>query len=68
VVKLNDLPIPLKMKCPKCKAVLEPYVYANTVCHRCENCGYDSCEDKIFPQQKTNQREKARFSPYKSRK
>jgi hypothetical protein len=55
------------MKCEKCNSIkVRPYKYGDVNCYECSNCGYDSCDDVEFPEEKTSQREKGRYSPYKS--
>lgn len=54
--------------CPRCNSTkLKKYLYMGFVCFKCLNCKYDSCSDLDFvPEQRTSQREKGRFSPYKA--
>lgn len=55
------------MKCEKCKSSkVRPYKYENADCYECNNCGYDSCEDVEFPEERTSQKAKGQFSPYKT--
>ena len=60
---MNDLLI-----CPRCNSTkIKRYKYINTDCYQCLNCGYDTCSDVgSFPEQRTSQKEKGRYSPYKA--
>jgi predicted Zn-ribbon and HTH transcriptional regulator len=55
-------------KCPKChsnKIELEDYMGAQ--CIICKECGYHEADElNISPEIKTSQREKGRYTPYKT--
>ena len=55
-------------KCPKCGSKeTENYMFMRTMILKCSSCGYD--EGTEFDQnssQKTNQKEKSKYSPYKA--
>ena len=55
-------------KCPKCKSGNVKIIdYMGIKCIRCSNCGYDeSKEYEVYPEEKTSQKEKGRYTPYKS--
>jgi len=54
-------------KCPKCSSHnLKKYKYDGVDCFQCSKCGYDSCDDENFPEERTSQREKGRYNPYKA--
>ncbi|MEK6809179.1 MAG: hypothetical protein AABY40_00740 [Nanoarchaeota archaeon] len=56
----------MKRKCPQCRSL-------NVMVHKddfeslaCKSCGYDELvEDTLVEGQRTSQREKARYNPYK---
>ena len=51
-------------KCPKCKSLV--HVEDKLSFIECK-CGYDELgEDEVFPEQRTSQREKGKYSPYKT--
>jgi len=56
-----------EVRCPKCgsdKVKLVDYVGAR--CIVCSNCGYDETTVyDVYPSQKTSQKQKGRFTPYK---
>ena len=54
--------------CPRCKSIkLKKYIYMGSECFKCLNCGYDSGSDlDSLPEQRTSQKEKGSFSPYKT--
>lgn len=55
------------MKCSKCGSEkIKKYKYENIDCYQCLKCNYDSCEEQEFPEQRTSQREKGRYNPYKA--
>jgi len=56
----------MKKKCPKCGSF-------NVAIHKediefltCKSCGYDELEEEAYPEQRSSQREKGRYSPYKA--
>ena len=56
-----------EIKCPKCKKQAVKVDYMGSKCIVCDNCGYDECKDlEVYPEEKSNQREKGKFSPYKA--
>ena len=54
--------------CPKCKSNKVKVIdYLGIKCVICKNCGYDeSNQYEVFPEDKISQKEKARYSPYKT--
>ena len=56
------------MKCPKCGSLkIEIVEYMNSKVRVCKECGYDERDDlDMVPSERNSQREKGRFSPYKS--
>lgn len=41
--------------------------YLGAKCIKCSSCGYDERDMyEVFPEEKTSQKEKANFSPYKA--
>lgn len=56
------------MICPKCSSEdVETVKYLNVKCILCHRCGYDERNDlETTPEQRTSQKEKGRFSPYKT--
>ncbi|MBD3313949.1 hypothetical protein GF345_05900 [Candidatus Woesearchaeota archaeon] len=55
-------------KCPKCKSAdVQMVHYRGAKALVCSNCGYDEREDiDTFPEKRETQREKQRYSPYKT--
>lgn len=55
-------------KCPKCGSdKIKIIDYMGAKCVVCSNCGYDeSAIYEVYPEQKKSQKEKARYSPYKT--
>ena len=53
-------------RCPKCKSLVQVEDKLSFI--ECQKCGYDELDDvdNVFPMQKTSQREKAQYSPYKT--
>ncbi|HLC66199.1 MAG TPA: hypothetical protein VJK52_01020 [Candidatus Nanoarchaeia archaeon] len=53
--------------CPRCKSTnIRLVEYMGKMCIVCNDCGYDERQQyEIYPEQKTSQREKERFSPYR---
>ena len=58
----------MKNKCPKCKSSNVKIVdYMDIKCIVCKNCGYDETKQyDVYPEEKTSQKEKGRYSPYKA--
>jgi len=56
------------MKCPKCGSDnIELNFYEGAKCVTCNDCGYDSRDEvDVFPEEKTNQKEKGRYCKYKA--
>ncbi len=56
----------MKPKCPQCGSskVIEHKNYIKFI--TCNNCGYNELEEDTNLGQRTSQREKGRFSPYKT--
>ena len=56
-----------KLKCPKCESgSVELVNYMEIKCLKCNNCGFDeTSEYEVYPQQKTSQKAKGSYSPYK---
>ena len=54
--------------CPKCKSTnIKVINYLGIKCIICKNCGYDESKQyDVFPEKKSSQREKGRYSPYKT--
>ncbi len=55
-------------KCPKCGSENVKIVdYMEAKCLVCDDCGYDETEElAIVPEQRETQREKTRFTPYRT--
>ncbi|MBI1969519.1 hypothetical protein HYS48_02390 [Candidatus Woesearchaeota archaeon] len=60
--------IPTKSICPRCKSDNIRIVdYMTVQCIVCNSCGYDErMVYEIVPEEKTSQKLKGRFSPYKA--
>lgn len=56
------------MKCPKCSSEdVEIIDYLGVKCRVCNKCGYDeTSEYETFPQGRSSQKAKGRYSPYKT--
>lgn len=56
------------MKCRKCGSEnIEIIDHQGAKVMLCKDCGYDERDDlDIFPEEKTSQKAKGRFSPYKA--
>ena len=54
--------------CPRCKSQnVELGDYLGVRCVKCRECGYDECQQyEIYPDQNVSQREKGRFTPYRT--
>ncbi|MEK6921868.1 MAG: hypothetical protein AABX82_08315 [Nanoarchaeota archaeon] len=54
--------------CPKCGSKeTQSEAYMDITILKCKNCGYDeSTLYEIYPEQKTSQKAKGQFSPYKT--
>lgn len=54
--------------CPKCKSNNVNMVnYLSVKCIKCNNCGFDeTMQYNVYPEEKTSQKEKGRYTPYKS--
>lgn len=57
-----------KKKCPVCKSDnIKSIDYLGVKCILCLDCGFDERKHyAVFPEEKVSQKEKARYSPYKS--
>lgn len=54
------------MKCPKCKSTdVTVHEDEGLSFVTCNSCDYDELEE-FYPSERTSQREKARYSPYKA--
>ncbi len=55
-------------KCPKCgSASIKLYNYLGVKAVKCNNCGFDEATVyEVFPEQKTSQKAKGRYSVYKT--
>jgi hypothetical protein len=53
--------------CPRCKSDNVKVVdYMDFQCIICSDCGFDERETyEVYPEQKTSQKEKGRYTPYK---
>lgn len=58
----------MKPICPGCHSKNVKVIKDNSLTFiQCKACGYDELAgDEVFPEQRTSQREKGRFSPYKA--
>ncbi len=58
----------MKTKCPKCKSSnIKIIDYLEVKCIICNNCGFDEGKEyEVYPEEKTSQKEKGRFTPYKA--
>lgn len=54
--------------CPKCNSEnIKVVDYLGIKCLVCNNCGFDErYYYEIYPEQRTSQKEKGRFNPYKA--
>jgi late competence protein required for DNA uptake (superfamily II DNA/RNA helicase) len=57
-----------KKLCPKCKSRnIDLISYIDIKCIVCKNCGFDESKQyDVFPEEKVSQKEKGRYTPYKS--
>jgi len=57
-----------KTKCPICNSKnIKLADYLDIKCILCLDCGFDERKEyEVFPEDKVSQKEKARYSPYKS--
>jgi ribosomal protein L37AE/L43A len=57
-------------KCSKCGSTkIKMVEFMGSKMYYCTECGYDERDEaSIVPEERTSQKEKARYSPYKSRK
>jgi Zn ribbon nucleic-acid-binding protein len=55
-------------KCPKCGSKnIKFYSYLGIKTIKCSNCGFDeSSAYEVYPEQKTSQKAKGKYSPYKT--
>lgn len=55
-------------KCPKCgSSKVKIYNYLSIKAIKCNSCGFDeSSVYDVFPEQKTSQKAKGRYAPYKT--
>ena len=56
------------MNCSRCNSnKINKYKYSGVECYRCLDCGFDSCAElDDVSQQRTSQKAKGKYSPYKS--
>lgn len=56
-----------KKHCPRCMSEdIKVVIYLDVECIICNHCGYDERNSyDIYPDEKTNQKLKGRFSPYR---
>ncbi len=56
------------LRCPKCHSEdVEIVEYMGARCIRCRKCGFDETAlYEVYPDSKSNQKEKGRFTPYKA--
>jgi len=53
--------------CPQCRSeVVDVTRHNGLVFLHCRRCGYDDALHEVVPGQRTSQREKGRYSPYKA--
>lgn len=57
-----------KKTCPKCgSGDIDIASYQGIVCVICKSCGYDETDVyEVFPEQKTSQKAKGSYAPYKA--
>lgn len=55
-------------KCPKCgSSGIKIIDYMGVKCIICKDCGFDQTKDyEVYPEQKTSQKAKAGYTPYKT--
>ena len=55
-------------KCPKCGSYnVEPYLYQSVEIIKCDDCGFDEgTEFEQLPTEKTSQKAKGKYTPYKA--
>jgi predicted nucleic-acid-binding Zn-ribbon protein len=55
-------------KCPKCSSSNVKIIdYLGAKCIKCGNCSYDESKlYDVYPEEKTSQKEKGRYTPYKA--
>ena len=57
-----------KKNCPKCLSdniKIDDYLGIKSII--CKSCGFDEAKQyEVYPEQKTSQKEKARYTPYKT--
>ena len=55
-------------KCPKCGSYnVEPYMYESAEVIKCSDCGFDEgSEFEQYPTEKTSQKAKGSYTPYKA--
>ena len=58
----------ISRNCPKCKSSNIKIVdYLSVKCIICKDCGFDESKQyDVFPENKVSQKEKGRYSPYKT--
>lgn len=56
------------MKCPKCGSDKVKFIkYSGLLCLKCNNCGFDERDRfEVYPENKKSQKQKGRYSPYKT--
>ena len=56
-----------KKNCPQCRSYdIKIVDYLGVKSIICKSCGFDEASQyEVYPEQKTSQKEKARYSPYK---
>ena len=59
--------MPKPVVCPRCGSLKIQVLEAEDLFFvKCRSCGYDELGAEVLPEQRTSQREKARYSPYKT--
>ena len=58
----------MKNKCPKCNSSkIKIFQYLGVKCVVCDNCGYNESQQyQVYPEEKTSQKAKGRYTPYKA--
>lgn len=61
-------PMAERKKCPECNSENVRFITKDGKKHLvCNHCIYDETEEfDVYPEEKTNQKEKGRYSPYKA--
>ncbi|MBL7054489.1 hypothetical protein ISS05_01900 [Candidatus Woesearchaeota archaeon] len=58
----------INKNCPACKSKnIKSVSYIGVKCIQCLDCGFDEQKQyEVFPEEKTSQKAKGRYTPYKS--